>query len=90
MTEPGLQYYILFENYTHGMALHELLLAEGIPHRIAPAPRSILGELSCGMSLLVSPEHIEVARDCIMRHKAVHHAIVSLPGQIKPRRDRYC
>ncbi len=90
MTEPDVKYYILFENYTHGMALHELMLADGIPHRIAPAPRSIQGELSCGMSLLVSPEHIEAARACIERYQATHHGIVPLAGQLKSRRDRYC
>ncbi len=90
MTEPDVRYYILFANYTHGMALHELMLADGIPHRIAPAPRSIQGELSCGMSLLVNPEHIEAARACIERHGAPHHGIVPLTGQIFSRRDRYC
>lgn len=90
MTEPGLKYYILFENYTHGMALHDLMLADGIPHRIAPAPPAIQGELSCGMSLLVMPEHVEAARACIGRHSAPHHSIVPLAGQIVSRRDRYC
>lgn len=90
MTEPCIKYYILFENYTHGMALHELMLAEGIPHRIAPAPRSLQGELSCGMSLLVMPKDIEVAKDCIERHGAPHHGIASLAGQLMARRDKYC
>lgn len=90
MTEPGLRYYILFENYTHGMALHELMLADGIPHRIAPTPREAQGALSCGMSLLVSPEHIDAAQDCIGRHGAPHHGIVPLAGQLVSRRDRYC
>jgi hypothetical protein len=90
MSEADVRYYILFENYTHGMALHELMLTEGIPHRIAPAPRSIQGELSCGMSLLVTPDDIEMARACIERHKALHHGIVPLAGQIRSHRDRYC
>ncbi len=90
MTDSDVKYYILFENYTHGMSLHDLLTADGIPNRIAPAPREIQGELSCGMSLRVEPEHIEAARVCIERNQARHHAIVPLAGQIKPRRDRYC
>ncbi len=90
MTEPDLKYYILFENYTHGMALHELMLAEGIPHRIAPAPSSLQGELSCGMSLLVMPKDIEAAKSCIERHGAPHHGIASLAGQLMARRDKYC
>ncbi len=90
MTEPDVKYYILFANYTHGMGLHELMLADGIPHRITPAPRGVQGELSCGMSLLVALEHIEAARACIERHGAPHHGIVALAGQINSRRDRYC
>ncbi len=90
MTETDVRYYILFANYTHGMALHELLTAAGIPNRIAPAPRSIQGELSCGMSLLVKPENIEAAKACIEKNEAQYHDIVPLAGQIKPYRDRYC
>jgi hypothetical protein len=90
MTDTDLRYYILFANYTHGMALHELLTAAGVPNRIAPAPRSIQGELSCGMALLVKPEDIEAARACIEQNKAQYHAIVPLAGQMKSHRDRYC
>jgi hypothetical protein len=90
MSEPDLRYYILFENYTHGMALHELMLADGIPHRIVPTPRSIQGKLSCGMALMVNPDDIESARACIERHQAVHHSIAALAGQIRPCRDKYC
>ncbi len=90
MPEPDVKYYILFENYTHGMALHELLTNAGVPNRIAPAPRSIQGELSCGMSLLVKPEDMEAAKVCIEQNKAPYHDIVPLAGQIRPHRDRYC
>lgn len=90
MTKEDISYYILFANYTHGMALHELLTKAGVCSRIAPAPRSIQKELSCGMSLLVRPEEIEAARACIEQNKAPYHAIVPLAGQIKPRRDQYC
>ena len=48
-----MRYYILFANYEQGLALREILLADEIPNRIAPAPRAIQGDLSCGMSLLV-------------------------------------
>jgi hypothetical protein len=90
MSEQELRYYILFEDYTHGMALHELMLAESIPHRIVPAPRSLQEEVSCGMALLVNPDDIEEARACIERHQAVHHSIAALAGQIRPCRDKYC
>jgi len=90
MTDSDVRYYILFANYTHGLALHDYLTDAGIPNRIAPAPRSIQGQLSCGMSLLIQPEFVDAARLCIERNKAQYHSIVPLAGQIKGQRDRYC
>lgn len=90
MPEEKLRYYILFANYEQGLALRDLLLAEGIKNRIAPTPRSIQGELSCGMSLLIEPAEIEAAKACITKHQADYHSIVPLAGQIKSHRDRYC
>ncbi len=86
----NLRYYILFANYEQGLALRDLLLSDGIPNRIAPAPRAIQGDLSCGMSLLIEPEHIEDARRSIEAHHAQYHRIASLEGQIQSRRDHYC
>ncbi len=86
----NLRYYILFANYEQGLALRDLLLSENIPNRIAPAPRAIQGDLTCGMSLLIEPEHIDRARQCIEDHHAEYHRIASLEGQIKSHRDRYC
>lgn len=85
-----MNYYILFENYDQGLALHDLLTEHGIENRIAPTPRSIQGKLSCGMSLLIKPENIDRARTCILARKAVFHDIVPLDQQLKSRRDRYC
>ena len=85
-----INYYILFANYTQGLALHDLLKKEGLKARIAPTPRSVQGELSCGMSLLVLPEEIDAVRECIARHNAPHHSIVPLPCQIRPGRGRFC
>ena len=90
MADQNLRYYILFANYEQGLALHELLDEAGITNRIAPAPRSIQGELSCGMSLLLLPEDVEAARACIEAHQAAYHAIVPLAGQLRSHRDRYC
>ena len=90
MPEEKLRYYILFANYEQGLALLDLLLAEEIKNRIAPTPRSIQGELSCGMSLLIEPAEIEAAKACIAKHQADYHSIVPLAGQIKSHRDRYC
>ena len=85
-----INYYILFANYTQGLALQDLLKSEGLKARIAPTPRAVQGELSCGMSLLVLPEDIDAVRDCIARHNAPHHSIVPLPCQIRPGRGRFC
>ncbi len=85
-----INYYILFANYTQGLALQDLLKSEGLKARIAPTPRAIQGELSCGMSLLVLPEDIDAIRECIARHNAPHHSIVPLPCQIRPGRGRFC
>ncbi len=85
-----INYYILFENYTQGMLLQELLREEGISSRISPAPRSIQGELGCGMSLLIQPEDIDRVRECIEKHHAEYHDIAALPCQINPRRNRFC
>ncbi len=88
--ESRINYYILFEEYTQGLMLQEQLREENISSRIAPAPRSIQGELGCGMSLLIQPEDIERVRTCIEKNRAEYYDIVSLPCQIKPRRDRFC
>lgn len=85
-----IRYYILFVNYEHGMALHELLDQNNIPNRIAPAPRAIQGELSCGVSLVVQPEAIDDAKACIEEHQAPYYDIVPLAGQMKSKRDKYC
>lgn len=90
MPETALRYYILFANYEQGLALHAILDEAQIPNRIAPAPRSIQGELSCGMSLLLEPAHIEAAKDCMMRSHAAYYDVVPLSGQIVGNRDRYC
>ena len=90
MIKGGLKYYILFENYEQGLALHDVLDFDDIPNRIAPAPRAIQGELSCGMSLLIEPAHIEQVRLSIEKHQAEYYTIVPLEGQVKPKRDKYC
>ena len=90
MAEGGLHYYVLFANYEQGLALHDLLMQDDIPNRIAPAPRAIQGKLSCGMSLRIDPEWIERAKRSIESHGAEYHAIIPLANQINSRRDKYC
>lgn len=90
MDNEDIRYYILFKTYEHGLALKDILTADGVKCRIAPAPRAIQGELSCGMSLLLEPDQLEAAKRSIAEHNAVYHDIVPLAGQIKSHRDRYC
>ena len=84
------RWYILFANYEQGLALHDLLDRNNIRNRIAPAPRAIQGDLTCGISLMLEEEDVGAARACIEEHHAEYHAIVPLAGQIKPHRDKYC
>lgn len=90
MADSDVRYYILFENYEQGLALKDILTADGVKCRIAPAPRAIQGELSCGMSLLLEPDQVEAARASIAAHNAAYHSIVPLAGQLRTRRDQYC
>jgi len=88
--EAEINYYILFANYTHGLAMQDLLKKEGLLSRIAPTPRAIQKELSCGMSLLIKSEHIDAVKECITAHQAEYYDIVPMPCQIQPRRDKFC
>ena len=90
MSEGNNRYYILFANYEQGLALRDILLNDGVENRIAPAPRAIQGDLSCGMSLLIEPEYLDAAKRSIEALGAQYHRIASLEGQIRPGRDRYC
>ncbi|MBO4938234.1 MAG: DUF3343 domain-containing protein [Oscillospiraceae bacterium] len=90
MADSDIRYYILFENYEQGLALHDLLSSNDIKNRIAPAPRAIQGKLSCGMSLLIEPTDIDAVRACIAEHNPAYYDIVPLEGQIKSHRDKYC
>ena len=90
MAVETLNYYILFENYTQGLALYDLLKEAGLRSRIAPTPRQVQGELSCGMSLLVSEADIGAVRAFLEGSDAAYVRIAELAGQIRPGRDRYC
>ena len=85
-----IRYYILFDNYEQGLALHDILDGEGVTNRIAPAPAAARGKLCCGMSLLVEADMIEQAKAVMERTGAVYHSIVPLEDQLRPRRDRHC
>lgn len=90
MADSDIRWYILFQNYEQGLALRDLLDRHDLKNRIAPAPRAIQGKLSCGMSLLIEPEHIDAVRACIEAENAEYYDIAPLAGQIKSHRDKYC
>ena len=90
MANTDIRWYILFINYEQGLALRDLLLNHDVKNRIAPAPRAIQGELSCGMSLLIEDADIESCLDCIVKNKGEYHSIVPLAGQMRSHRDKYC
>ena len=90
MADSDVRWYILFQNYEQGLALHDLLDRNNIRNRIAPAPRVLQGKLSCGMSLLIEPEYLDAAKACIAEHQAEYYDILPLEGQIKSHRDKYC
>ena len=43
-----IRYYILFDNHTQGMMLHELLDKQGLPNRIAPAHVTLTAKQPAG------------------------------------------
>ena len=90
MANSDLRWYILFANYEQGLCLRDLLLKHGVKNRIAPAPRAIQGELSCGMSLLIEDADVEAALCCIVENRGEYHSIVPLAGQMRSHRDKYC
>lgn len=90
MTDSRLRYYILFDNYEQGLALHDRLDQAGLKNRIAPAPRALEGAAACGMALLVEPEEIQAVRSLIAETDAPYHSIQALADQLRSHRDRYC
>ena len=83
-------YYVLFDNHEQALALREELLAAGIENRIAPAPYALLGEVSCGMSLLLTADVFEAARSFLADRPTAYHSIAALENPIQAKRDTYC
>ncbi|MFV0519551.1 MAG: DUF3343 domain-containing protein [Lachnospirales bacterium] len=88
--EKEINYYVLFENHTHGMILQKLLREGNVPSRIAPAPRCTHSTLGCGIALLIKEEHIKEAKEVIHKSKANFIEIIALENEINPFRDRFC
>lgn len=87
---PKVLYYILFNGYEEALSAREALNADSIPNRIAPAPYALLGEVQCGVSLLLEDGVQEAAKNCLDTHEMTYHAIVAYDGGLNPHRDTYC
>lgn len=87
---PNIAYYILFENHQQALALRDALLEAGLENRIAPAPYALLGEVSCGISLLVKKETIAAVKAFLEDRPTAYHSIAALENPIQPKRDQYC
>ena len=88
MTEPIIDFYILFHNHTDGMALHKFLRDHKIDVRICPAPRSV--SVCCGMALLVQKEDIDTVKELLPESNIPIVDIAPLERNFDPHRDHYC
>lgn len=85
-----MHYYILFNNYEEALSAREVLSEGNVLNRIAPLPYVLIGEVSCGVSLLLNEGDEERARECLDAHHTFYHSIVAYDGGLNPKRDRYC
>lgn len=90
MADPNIRYYILFDNYEQGLALHGLLDENNLPNRISPAPRCLKEATACGMALLIPSDHIDAVRACIEENNGEYRRILPVEGQLLSQRDKYC
>jgi len=56
-------YYILFPNHHEGLHLHKELKKAGVKCSISPTPRA--ASSFCGISLLVTEEYLQAAKEVI-------------------------
>ena len=56
-------YYILFPNHHEGLHLHKELKKAGVKCSISPTPRAASN--FCGISLLVTEEYLQAAKEVI-------------------------
>ena len=83
-----LLYYILFYNYTDGMALHNELIKASLHPRICPVPREITS--CCGMSIAIKKEEKEKTEEIISSSGIKVENIIPLERTFFIKRDKYC
>ena len=69
---------ITFESTHHAMAAESALKEQGIFTKTIPTPRDIT--LSCGLSILVTPDNIEkvqtMGKECNLKFKTLYRLVV--------------
>ena len=85
----NINYYVLVETYTQALEIQRILREGNVPSRITPTPHSIQNIVGCGVAILLLPENLEAAKECIQTNGVNYHSIVSLPCQINPKRDKF-
>jgi len=82
------QYYILFDNHTDGMAMHQMLKGKKIESVIAPTPREL--SVCCGISILINEQDrfviMNLAKELQMRYAGIE----GIDQSFQNKRDRYC
>jgi hypothetical protein len=76
LAENNIDYYILFPNHMEGLRLQKALKDAGVKCIIAPTPRQL--SLNCGMSLRLSAEQVEQAKEIIRTTGAITDGVVAV------------
>ena len=81
-------YYVLFNNHTNGLKLHQVLWSKGLTATISPTPRSL--SKCCGVSLIVDEAELEEVREAIRENDIEILDIEYIKKDVNNNRDVYC
>ncbi len=77
MQESDYRVYVLFPNHTEGLRLNSILRDRGINHAISPTPRVL--SRSCGISLIVNEDDLELIKEIIAEHRITIENVAKAP-----------
>ncbi len=77
-------YYILFYNYTDGIALARHLKESGVPSKVSTVPRDVSS--ACGMAVSVEPGDLAATRDIIEKSGIEIEKIVPVERRVFKRK----
>ncbi|MDD3269305.1 MAG: DUF3343 domain-containing protein [Syntrophomonadaceae bacterium] len=77
MGTPEYKHYVLFPNHNEGLRLNHILKERGIKSTISPTPRA--ASKSCGISLIVAEDALDMIREIIEEKHISIEDIVALP-----------